>query len=181
LLLAATFSSFQAYHRRVTEQQQYTVVDKVGDLEIRDYPASVHAQLTLTGSPNTVGNKAFGPLVGYISRNKIAMTSPVLQERNEDQWNVSFVMPAGMSAVDMPAPINGELAIRAVPAHRAAATTWSGSWKYMEVEKRGEEMIKELAGLGYQISGEPRWARYDPPWKPWFMRRNEVIVPIETR
>jgi hypothetical protein len=40
-------------------------------------------------------------------------------------------------------------------------------------------MVKKLIGLGYRVSGEPRWARYDPPWKPWFLRRNEVIVPIE--
>jgi hypothetical protein len=163
----------------MTEEQPYTVLKKVGNLEIRDYPASVHTQITLSGSANMVGNKAFGPLVGYISANKIAMTSPVIQERNEDQWNVSFVMPAGMNAEELPQPRNGELKIRDVPRHLAGATTWSGSWKYAEVEKRGEEMVKQLIGLGYRVSGEPRWARYDPPWKPWFLRRNEVIVPIE--
>lgn len=162
----------------MTEEQPYTVQKKKGNLEIRDYPASVHAQVTLSGSANMVGNKAFGPLVGYISSNKIAMTSPVIQERNEDRWNVSFVMPAGMNAQELPQPKNGELEIRDVPAHLAGATTWSGSWKYAEVEKRGEEMVKQLIELGYRVSGEPRWARYDPPWKPWFLRRNEVIVPI---
>jgi len=52
----------------MSEEQPYTLVRKIGDLEIRDYPASVHAQLTLSGGANTVGNKAFGPLVGYISK-----------------------------------------------------------------------------------------------------------------
>jgi hypothetical protein len=162
----------------MTQEQPYTVVKKIGSLEIRDYPASVHAQLTLTGSAETVGNKAFGSLVGYISSNKIAMTSPVIQERNEDQWNVSFVMPAGMNAADLPKPTNSELVIREVPAHLAGATTWSGSWKYPEAQKHGEEMVEQLTDLGYRVSGEPRWARYDPPWKPWFMRRNEMIAPI---
>lgn len=162
----------------MTEEQPYTLIEKQGDLEIREYPESVHARVTLSGSANSVGNKAFGPLVGYISRNKIAMTSPVIQERNEDQWDVSFVMPAGTSVQEMQQPTNGELTIAEVPAHLAGATSWSGSWKYAEVEKRGEEMIKQLIALGYQVNGEPRWARYDPPWKPWFLRRNEVIVPI---
>jgi len=162
----------------MTQEQPYTVKKKIGNLEIRDYPASVHAQLTLSGSADMVGSKAFGSLVGYISSNKIAMTSPVIQERNEDQWNVSFVMPVGLSAAELPKPTNSELMIREVPQHLAGATTWSGSWKYAEVEKRGEEMVKQLADLGYRVIGEPRWARYDPPWKPWFMRRNEVIVPI---
>jgi hypothetical protein len=162
----------------MTQEQPYTVLRKIDNLEIRDYPASVHAQLTLNGSADVVGNKAFGSLVGYISSNNIAMTSPVIQERNENQWNVSFVMPAGINAAQMPQPTNSELIIREVPAHLAGATKWSGSWKYAEVEKRGVEMIEKLTGLGYRVSGEPRWARYDPPWKPWFMRRNEVIVPI---
>lgn len=163
----------------MTEEQPYTLLKKIGSLEIRDYPSSVHVLVTLSGSANMVGNKAFGPLVGYISSNKIAMTSPVIQERNEDQWNVSFVMPAGMSAEEFPQPKNGELTIRDVPAHLAGTITWSGSWKYSEVEKRAAEMGKQLTELGYRVSGEPRWARYDPPWKPWFLRRNEVIVPIE--
>jgi hypothetical protein len=28
-------------------------------------------------------------------------------------------------------------------------------------------------------AGEPVWARYDPPFMPWFLRRNEVLIPIE--
>jgi hypothetical protein len=28
--------------------------------------------------------------------------------------------------------------------------------------------------------GEAEWARYDPPFKPWFLRRNEVLIPVET-
>ena len=88
----------------MTEQQPYTVINKIGSIEIRDYPASVYAQLTRSGDPNQVGSKAFGSLIGYISRNKIAMTAPVIQERNAAQWNVSFVMPAGLKAEELPEP-----------------------------------------------------------------------------
>ena len=27
-------------------------------------------------------------------------------------------------------------------------------------------------------AGAPRFARFDPPWTPWFRRRNEVVVPV---
>ena len=165
----------------MTEQQPYTVINKIGNIEIRDYPASVYAQVTLTGDPNQVGSTAFGSLIGYISRHKIAMTAPVIQERNAARWDVSFVMPAGLKAEELPEPGDGKLTINDVPAHVAAATHWSGNWKYAEVEKRGDAMITELADLGYRVNGKPRWARYDPPWKPWFMRRNEVIIPIVTQ
>jgi len=30
-----------------------------------------------------------------------------------------------------------------------------------------------------QAAGEPVWARYDPPFKPWFMRRNEILIPVK--
>jgi len=26
------------------------------------------------------------------------------------------------------------------------------------------------------VVGEPIWARYDPPWMPWFQRRDEVLI-----
>jgi hypothetical protein len=27
--------------------------------------------------------------------------------------------------------------------------------------------------------GPAVWARYDAPFKPWFLRRNEILYPIE--
>lgn len=26
--------------------------------------------------------------------------------------------------------------------------------------------------------GELIWVRYDPPWKPWFLRHNEVLLAL---
>jgi hypothetical protein len=34
-----------------------------------------------------------------------------------------------------------------------------------------------LAGL--TPVGPPRFARFDPPFKPWFLRRNEVVQDVE--
>jgi hypothetical protein len=36
-----------------------------------------------------------------------------------------------------------------------------------------------LEAHGVVAHGEPIWARYDPPWKPWFLRHNEVLIPVE--
>ena len=27
-------------------------------------------------------------------------------------------------------------------------------------------------------TGDPVWARYDPPFMPWFWRRNEILIPV---
>jgi hypothetical protein len=32
---------------------------------------------------------------------------------------------------------------------------------------------------GLTTNGEPIWARYDPSWSPWFLRRNEVLVAVD--
>jgi len=37
----------------------------------------------------------------------------------------------------------------------------------------------EVGRSGLTTVGEPVWARYDPPWKPWFLRRNEVLLEID--
>lgn len=177
----------------MTEQQKYTVTGSIesaslGKIEFRHYEPSVLAEVTVSGNPSNAGNRAFGSLIGYISHNKIAMTSPVLQvERVADarlgdaspqelQSVVAFVMPAESDVTDLPVPRNSEVTLREIPAHKAAAVRWSGSWKYAEVEKMGALLLEELQARGHTITGEPRWARYDPPWKPWFLRRNEVIV-----
>ncbi len=166
----------------MTEQQKYRVVDYHDDFEIREYAPCVIAEVTMAGEASKVGNKAFGPLVGYISQNKIAMTSPVIQEKGDasGEWNVAFVLPEGQELKQLPTPRDSRVSLRHVPEQLCIAATWSGSWKYSEVEKRIEVLSRKLVELGFHSAGEPRWARYDPPWKPWFARRNEVIIPIAT-
>ena len=61
-----------------------------------------------------------------------------------------------MSATACPAAAVGPLAERSLVDVRAAVTQ---------------------AGLHWH--GEPIWARYDAPWKPWFMRRNEIMLELD--
>ena len=53
-----------------------------------------------------------------------------------------------------------------------------GAWilgRYEEKEKRLKELIQQK---GLKIVGEPVFARYNPPFMPWFLRRNEVLIPV---
>jgi hypothetical protein len=31
---------------------------------------------------------------------------------------------------------------------------------------------------GLKIVGDPVWARYNPPFTLWFLRRNEILIPV---
>jgi hypothetical protein len=38
--------------------------------------------------------------------------------------------------------------------------------------------MDELTEFDIQSTGKVRIARFDPPWKPGFIRHNELVVPI---
>lgn len=35
-----------------------------------------------------------------------------------------------------------------------------------------------VVAAGFTPVGPPRFARFDPPFKPWFLRRNEVVQDV---
>ena len=164
----------------MTEQQQYEIVTRHSNAELRRYARCTLADVTLTGSAERVGNRAFGPLVRYISAKQLAMTAPVLQAQGDaqSQWTVSFVLPGGKAISEYPLPDDANVTLREIPEHFAMAMTWSGRWTYSSVESHTEVLRLAIKQAGLTEIGMPVWARYDPPWKPWFLRRNEVLIDV---
>ncbi|MEY3103878.1 MAG: hypothetical protein RL256_900, partial [Actinomycetota bacterium] len=106
------------------------------------------------------------PLVTYISQNNIAMTAPVLQESSDSRsWIVSFVMPAEMTIKDLPTPRNSKVALRTIPEQLSAALPFSGMTTTSKIQEKEAELREALAK--------------EKPWKPGFMRYNEVILDIK--
>lgn len=164
----------------MTEQQKYEVVATYANAELRRYAPCTVADITLTGSAERVGNRAFGPLVRYISAKQLAMTAPVLQTEAEaaDEWTVSFVLPGGKTMVEYPQPDDAKVTLRELPERLVLAATWAGRWSYGSVERQAAALTTVMGEQGLIESGPVVWARYDPPWKPWFMRRNEVLIDV---
>jgi effector-binding domain-containing protein len=181
-----------------TEEAEYTVVLKDQDFEVRDYEPHILAETTVDGKFSNAGNKAFGRLFKYISGDnrsqqkiemtapvaqeaeseKIDMTSPVGQTRENDSWVVSFMMPAFYTMDTVPQPINPAITLRQVPAQRMAVVRYSGTWSEKGYQNNKNELNAWIAKNGFRVMGEPVWARYNAPFMPWFLRRNEVLVPI---
>jgi hypothetical protein len=137
------------------------------------------------GSFEGVGNKAFMRLAGYIGgRNrqgeKIAMTAPVVQEAGPEPglYVVGFVMPADSFGRVAPEPSDPNVRVRVVPGRLAAAKRFSGRWSQSRYDGQAAQLLKEVEQAGLHVDGPLRFARFDPPWIPWFRRRNEVLAPI---
>jgi hypothetical protein len=145
------------------------------------------------------GNKAFRPLFNYISGanrsqgkiamtapvgqqpegQKIAMTAPVGQTAASNRWAVTFIMPANYTMETLPEPTDAKVRLRAIPARRMAAVRYSGIWRQQRYEQSLARLRAWMKAQGLTAAGDPVWARYNAPFTPWFLRRNEVLVPVE--
>lgn len=182
------------------EETSYRVVKKDHDFEIRDYAPHVLAETIAEGDMGQAGNSSFGVLFRYISgRNqsqtkvamtapvsqqpmgeKISMTAPVSQQRVQDKWVVSFAMPASYTLETLPKPTDARVTLRQIPARRMASVTYSGFWTEKNYTQHKQELETWIRANGYSASGEPVLARYNAPFTPWFLRRNEVLIAIST-
>jgi hypothetical protein len=184
------------------EEAAYKVLVKDNRFEIRDYAPHIVAETIVEGELEEVGNNAFRTLFRYISgenrsrakvpmttpvsqepkREKIKMTVPVGQQRvQERRWSISFMMPSSYTLETLPEPEDPKVKLRQVPARRIAAVRYSGFWSekgYLRYKSELESWIQER---GLAIVGDPIWARYNPPWTPWFLRRNEILIPVDKR
>jgi hypothetical protein len=170
----------------VTEAQPYEVLEEHQDFEVRHYPEHLLVETEVRGPFELAGNVAFPRLARYIgghnqASRKVAMTAPVVQEAAEraNRFVVAFVMPADIAAAELPAPSDAAVRTRRVPAQTAAALRFSGPWTRTSYERHERRLLDAVGKAGLRVTGTPRYARYDPPWTPWFRRRNEVVVPVE--
>lgn len=169
----------------MTEQQPYEVLEEHADFELRRYPDHLVVETEVGGPFELAGNLAFPRLARYIgghnrSARSMAMTAPVLQGQDPRSRRhvVGFVLPADVGPEELPDPSDPALRVRPVPAETAAALRFSGRWTRASYEKHVTRLRAALAEAGLVESGPARYARFDPPWTPWFLRRNEVVIPV---
>jgi len=178
ILISAGLSS------KATEEAKYKIVEKDDKFEIRDYDPQIVAETTVNGTLEGAGDEAFDILFKYISgnnslRSKIAMTSPVGQQKLGDKWLVTFVMPALYTMQTLPKPKDSRIRLRQVPARRIATVNYSGFWSEERYIKNKSALKLWMRKKKLVAIGEPIWARYNSPFSLWFLRRNEVLIPIK--
>lgn len=168
----------------MTEELKYEILEKFPEFEVRRYPDHIQVQIDSRGEFNRASYSAFNPLVSYISganksQQKIAMTAPVIQESLEkNRHRVSFVLPSSISLENIPVPVNAELSTKVIKSHDVAVRKYRGSWGENLFQTNATELIKQVAANGLETTGNIYFARFDPPWTPWFLRRNEVLIDL---
>ena len=168
---------------RNVETASYQVVESDGDIEIRDYPALVVAEVTRTGPRDQAVRSGFGPLARYIfakerDGEKIAMTAPVTQKDQGGTWTIQFIMPSSYDLQRLPKPADADVKLRELPAARRVAIRFSGWWSDELFKAKDAELRTWLASKGLAPSGTPTFAYYNDPFTPGFLRRNEILYDL---
>jgi len=198
IILAAAVILTGAADTMAIEEAAYKVLTTSGKFEIREYAPQILAEMLVESDLEEAGNKAFRTLFRYISganrtRSKVSMTAPVSQEqagekitmtapvgqqRARDKWAVSFTMPASYTLETLPVPDDPQITLRQVPARRMAAVRYSGFWSEKNYLQNMSDLEAWMRERGLAAAGDPVWARYNPPFTPWFLRRNEILIPL---
>lgn len=184
------------------EEPAYEVLQKIGDdIEVRQYAPYVVAEVVIEADADEAGNLAFPILAGYIfgknqGQKEFAMTAPVTQTAAPTRLDmtapvtqaaapgaagshvVQFVLPKGVTLESAPQPLDARVKLREVPASRIAAIRYSGFWSESNYNEHLELLRAALKSSDLTPTGEPVFSRYDPPFMPWFLRRNEIWLPL---
>jgi len=181
------------------EETKYKVIEREGSFELRQYSPHIVAETLVEGDFGKAGNEAFRRLAGYINGHnrrkqtipmtapvsqeadfvKIPMTAPVNQEGAGGKRRFTFLMPVEYSLETLPEPLDSRVELREVPERLMAALKYSGSWSKSRYEEKKKQLMQEIEKRGLKQMGEPVFARYNPPFMPWFLRRNEVLIPVD--
>ena len=172
--------SILALAAQAIEEPAYTIEQawEAEQIEIRAYAPRVMA---VTGMDENA-DSGFRVLAGYIfggnaEEEKIAMTAPV-QQSMAGEKEMAFMMPAEYALEDLPEPEDQRVSFREAPAYTAAVIQFSGWASAEKADENLQQLRRFLIKGGIEIVGEPTLNQYNPPWTLPFLRRNEIIVPV---
>ena len=181
-----------------TEEPEFQVVREFAGIELRQYAAYTVAEVVVAGPAGEAGNQAFPILAGYIfGKNKgerkfdmtapvtqsavpvkLAMTAPVTQAAAPGGFLVQFVLPQGVTAASAPEPLDPRVQLREVAPTQVAVIRYSGFWSASNDGDHLAQLQAALRAADLAWTGEPVYSRYNAPFVPWFLRRNEIWLQV---
>lgn len=197
LPLALTLAAMPLLSHAI-EEPDYQVVKTFDKVELRQYAPYVVAEVVLNTTADDAGSQAFPILAGYIfgknkGERKFAMTAPVTQTAAPVRMDmtapvtqspvaggtrVQFVLPKGVTVENAPEPLDTRVQVRLEPAATWAVIRYSGTWSQANYQHHLTELRAVLQAQNIATQGEPVLARYNAPFTPWFLRRNEIWLAL---
>lgn len=188
------------FARAGVETPKYEVQTTQPGFEVRRYSPRLVAEVTVEGNANDASNAGFRILADFIFGNneseseiamtapvdrtpgtKIAMTAPVDRTPADkpDTWVIAFTMPSKYTLETLPTPRDSRVQVRQMPARTYAVKRFRGAPNEARVQEKIDEFVEEVDAAGLtRTSAEPTYARYDPPWTPGLLRRNEIFIEL---
>ena len=171
------------------EQPSYKVILEQDKFSIRDYSEVIVVETEVVASRRDATSEAFRKLFRYISGNneanlEISMTSPVAQTlTNQDgeigeNWAVRFFLPRSLSEENIPKPSETGVAVVKLKAQKYGSVSFKGTQNDKKVSENLAKLEAFITENDYEVSGPPVYAFYDPPFIPWFLRDNEILIPV---
>jgi len=170
----------------MVKQAKYSVIKKLNNIEIRLYNPLILAKV------DGFGDSGFNFLFNYISGNNIGqtdleMTSPVISQSIKmtapvlsEQDSIAFVIPEKFTINEVPKPRDARIKIQQIPQRYVAVLKFSGRWVSENFNKKSKQLLEELDRLDIKTKGKLFSMRYNGPLTPWFLRRNEVAIEVES-
>jgi hypothetical protein len=186
ILLSTLGLTIFAMPSHATEEPEYQVVREFAGIEVRQYSAYTVAEVVVAGPAGEAGNQAFPILAGYIfgknkGERKLQMTAPVAQTSVPGGFLVQFVLPKGLTAATAPEPLDPRVQLREVLPSQVAVIRYSGFWSESNYSEHLTKLQAALRAADLAWTGEAVYSRYNAPFTPWFMRRNEIWLHLTSR
>lgn len=171
----------------MVQQAPYTLKKRLDNLEIRQYP-----QLLVAEVENSSEDRGFNILFNYIngdnsSRKKIPMTAPVINSEKiamtapviTKQDSMAFVLPQHYNLQTVPQPNNPNVSIRLQKEATYAVLRFSGRSMPKSIQKHTQLLDELVSKHHLKPMSAHILMRYNSPFAPGFLRRNEIAVEIE--
>ena len=196
LLIITLFLVWQMTAFKAPEPN-YQVLKNDRDIQIREYPALIVAQVEVSGKRAAAISAGFRLLADYIfGKNDgghkiemtapviqkgltIPMTAPVLQEKKNEQWIVRFIMPDSFTLKTLPKPDNKLISLIALPVKKYVVIRFSGTNTQTNLDSHQKTLMAYISNNHLNPSGDPVYAFYNPPWILPFLRRNEIMIELQ--
>tara|TARA_B100000941_G_scaffold181410_1_gene130172 strand:+ start:23291 stop:23848 length:558 start_codon:yes stop_codon:yes gene_type:complete len=166
------------------KEPSYTLINKIDDIEIRQYDEYIIARTSISLENNKSDNNMFRTLASYIfggndNNERIPMTAPVTSFIDKNEQNMIFYILGEKNIQDLPTPDNRNIKLEKFNLNKCAVINFSWLANKERINKYKKDLEDFIKKNNYEAVSPFMLNRYDPPWTLPFLRRNEIIVKIK--